>query len=34
MWIAGDNSNTYFEYFNGDWCYEYTIDEYKLENKL
>ena len=30
---AGENSETLFEYFYGNWCYEYTIDEYKLENK-
>lgn len=31
---AGENGDTSFEYFYGNWCYEYTIDEYKLENKL
>lgn len=31
---AGENSDTYFEYFYGNWCYKYTIDEYKLEDKL
>lgn len=30
---AGENSETSFEYFYGNWCYEYTVDEYNLENK-